>query len=152
MAGRSKIVVGFDGSEPAERALEWAAEEAKLRDAELRIVAAWEVTNTVYAYGYVPHLVPSLEEETREAAEKLLAERAEEIRKAGVEVVAEARHGQAADMLAEAAQDAALLVVGSRGHGGFAGLLLGSVSAQLAHHAPCPLVIVRGSEQGREES
>lgn len=143
MAETSRIVVGFDGSEPAQRALEWAAEEAKLRGSRLDIVAAWEVTNTVYAYGYMPNLAPSFEEETRDAAEKLLAERAEEIRKAGVEVVTQARHGQAADELAEAAKDAALLVVGSRGHGGFAGLLLGSVSAQLAHHAPCPLVIVR---------
>ena len=143
MAGTSRIVVGYDGSESAQRALEWATEEAKLRSAELEIVAAWEVTNTVYAYGYVPQILPSLEEEARKATEKLLAECAEDARKAGVEVVTQARHGQAADELAEAAENAALLVVGSRGHGGFAGLLLGSVSAQLAHHAPCPLVIVR---------
>ncbi len=143
MAEASRIVVGFDGSESAQRALDWATEEAKLRDAELDIVAAWEVTNTVYAYGYAPNLAPSFEEDARSEAENLLAERAEEVRKAGVEVKTEARRGQAADTLAEAAQGAALLVVGSRGHGGFGGLLLGSVSAQLAHHAPCPLVIVR---------
>jgi nucleotide-binding universal stress UspA family protein len=143
MADTSRIVIGYDGSESAQRALEWATEEAKLRNVELEIVAAWEFTNVVYGYGYVPQILPSLEEEARNAAEKLLAERAEDVRKAGVEVVTHARHGQAADELAEAAKDAALLVVGSRGHGGFAGLLLGSVSAQLAHHAPCPLVIIR---------
>jgi nucleotide-binding universal stress UspA family protein len=143
MAGTSRIVVGYDGSESAERALEWATEEAKVRGSQLEIVTTWEVTNVVFAYGYVPQNFPSLEEEARDAAEKLLAERAKEAKEAGVEVVTQARNGQAADELAEAASDAALLVVGSRGRGGFAGLLLGSVSAQLAHHAPCPLVIVR---------
>ena len=86
----------------------------------------------MFSYGYVP----STSVETSKAADKLLAECAEDVRKAGVEVVTQVRHGQAADELAEAAKDAGLLVVGSRGHGGFAGLLLGSVSAQLAHHAP----------------
>jgi nucleotide-binding universal stress UspA family protein len=143
MAGNARIVVGFDGSEPSERALAWATEEAKLRGAVLEIVMAWEVAGVVYAYGYVPSLLPSLEEEARDAAEKILAETAEKARAAGVEVETEARRGQAADELVEAAEGADLLVIGSRGHGGFTGLLLGSVSAQCAHHARCPLVIVR---------
>jgi nucleotide-binding universal stress UspA family protein len=143
MAGASRIVVGYDGSESARRALEWATEEARLRNTELEIVGAWQMTNVMYTYGYVPSNYALLEEDARVAAEKSLAECAEAVRKAGVEVVTQVRNGQAADELAEVAKDAGLLVVGSRGHGGFAGLLLGSVSAQLAHHAPCPLVIVR---------
>jgi nucleotide-binding universal stress UspA family protein len=143
MAGTSRIVVGYDGSESAQRALEWATEEAKLRNTELEIVGSWEMTGVMYSYGYVPSNFALLEDDARKAAEKLLAECAEDVRKAGVEVVTQVRHGQAADELAAAAKDAGLLVVGSRGHGGFAGLLLGSVSAQLAHHARCPLVIVR---------
>lgn len=143
MTGTSRIVVGYDGSESAQQALAWATEEAKLRNTELEIVASWEITSVMYSYGYVPSNFSVLEEDARKAVANMLAECAEDVRKAGVEVVTQVRHGQAADELAEAAKDAALLVVGSRGHGGFAGLLLGSVSAQLAHHAPCPLVIVR---------
>ena len=68
---------------------------------------------------------------------------AERLRARGLEVEAKVCHAQAADALIEEAKHADLLVVGSRGHGGFAGLLLGSVSQQCAQHAPCPTVIVR---------
>jgi nucleotide-binding universal stress UspA family protein len=138
------IVVGFDGSDESEKALAWATGEAKLRNAKLKLVSAWEITGLVYAYGYVPSISPSLEEEARERAQLLLDERAEQVRATtGVDVETETRQGQAADALVEAANGADLLVVGSRGHGGFTGLLLGSVSTQCAHHARCPVVIVR---------
>jgi nucleotide-binding universal stress UspA family protein len=137
------IVVGFDGSDAAEKALAWASAEAKLRSAKLKLVSAWQVTGLVYSYGYVPSVEPSLEEAARERAQLVLDEQAEQIRAAGVEVETETRQGQAADALVDASENADLLVVGSRGHGGFTGLLLGSVSTQCAHHARCPVVIVR---------
>lgn len=137
------IVVGFDGSDAAGKALIWATAEAKLRSAKLKLVSAWQVTGLVYSYGYVPAIEPSLEEAERERTQLLLDEQAEQVRAAGVEVETETRQGQAADALVDASEGADLLVVGSRGHGGFTGLLLGSVSTQCAHHARCPVVIVR---------
>ncbi|HKO75380.1 MAG TPA: universal stress protein [Gaiellaceae bacterium] len=136
------IVVGVDGSEHGERALEWAVKEAGLRGARLRLVAAWHLPPAVYSGpGYIPTAGTreSFEEPAGEAAE-VAAARA---RDAGVEADAVVREGQAAEVLVEEAANADMLVVGSRGHGGFTGLLLGSVSAQCAHHAVCPLVIVR---------
>jgi nucleotide-binding universal stress UspA family protein len=141
-AEQETIVVGVDGSEHGERALEWAIHEASLRGASLRLVAAWHLPPTVYSGpGYIPTAG------TRESFEELASEAAEaaatRARDAGVDAVTVVREGQAAEVLVEEAATADMLVVGSRGHGGFAGLLLGSVSAQCAHHAACPLVIVR---------
>jgi nucleotide-binding universal stress UspA family protein len=136
------IVVGVDGSEHGERALDWAVKEARVRGARLRLVAAWHLPPTVYSGpGYIPTVG------TRESLERFASEAADAAAKgardAGVEADSVVREGQAAEVLVEEAANADMLVVGSRGHGGFAGLLLGSVSAQCAHHALCPLVVVR---------
>ena len=130
--------------EHAQRALTWATDEAKLRGATVRLVSAWHVSAMVYgAPGFAPALSQSIDETFREVVEESAATAAEQVRSAAVDVDMSVQQGQAADVLIEAAANADLLIVGSRGHGGFAGLLLGSVSAQCAHHAPCPLVIVR---------
>lgn len=136
------IVVGVDGSEDSDRALDWAINEARLRSARLRLVAAWHIPLTVYSGpGYVPAVGSreSFEELAKEAADLAV----KRVGDTGVEADSVVREGQAAEVLLEESVGADMLVVGSRGHGGFTGLLLGSVSAQCAHHALCPLVIVR---------
>jgi nucleotide-binding universal stress UspA family protein len=135
------IVVGVDGSPGAEEALDYAVREAKEKGAALRIVSAWHVPTMAYAGGMAAPLDPETFREGAEAAARDAAARASD---AQLETVVE--EGQAADVLLEAAKDADLLVVGSRGLGGFTGLLLGSVSQQVAHYAHCPVVIVRGRE------
>jgi nucleotide-binding universal stress UspA family protein len=137
------IVVGVDGSESARAALRFAVEEARLRSARMRVVAAWHVPTTVYQGAYVPtnpSLGEELETSTRRAVEAALGELSDVAEDIVVETVV--REGQAAQILIEEAESADLLVLGSRGLGGFRGLLLGSVSQQCAHHASCPLVIV----------
>jgi nucleotide-binding universal stress UspA family protein len=138
----AKLVVGVDGSEASRHALQWASEEARLRGARLVVVHAWFIPAAV-APGLVP--VPVDPEEWRLEAEELVARELEETLGAepGVPVERVVVPGSPAAVLVEAADGADLLVVGSRGRGGFAGLLLGSVSQQAAHHAPCPVVIVR---------
>lgn len=136
------IVAGIDGSDGAALALEFAASEAKLRDSDLRIVCAWHVPVQVYAGAMV---VPDIEPEalavaTRAAAERQAAEVLDTHPDVRHQLVM--REGSAAVVLVEESQRAELLVVGSRGRGGFAGLLLGSVSQQCAVHAVCPVVIV----------
>jgi nucleotide-binding universal stress UspA family protein len=137
------IVVGTDGSPHAERALEFAAVEARRRDAVVHVVTAWHVPAAVYRPGFAPMMNPSLEESTRQAAEEIAARAAENLRAHGLDAETSVCHAQAAEALVQQAEGADLLVVGSRGHGGFSGLLLGSVSQQCAQHAPCPTVIVR---------
>jgi nucleotide-binding universal stress UspA family protein len=145
-SGTGTIVVGVDGSEHAERALDWAIEEAKLRGCGLNLVSAWHVPAAVYgSVGFAPPVDQSVQETFEEVAEKVAEAAAGRVRAAGVEAEATVRQGQAAEVLVEVAANAEMLIVGSRGHGGFAGLLLGSVSAQCAHHTPCPLVIVRSA-------
>jgi nucleotide-binding universal stress UspA family protein len=143
------IVVGVDGSEESRAALHWAVEEARLRDARIRVVHAW------WAYPALAAGTPitadawaALEESADSFVAGFVTETLGE--PDDLEIEASAIHGSAAEVLVEAAEGADLLVVGSRGHGGFAGLLLGSVSQQCAHHAVCPLVIVRGIPTGHE--
>jgi nucleotide-binding universal stress UspA family protein len=137
------IVVGVDGSEPSGDALEWALAEARLRDDVLRVVCAWDIQPIAYgAMGFIPPVDPaSSERAAEEAVAQLLDAHADAAE--GVRVERSIVQGAAADVLVEAAKDADLLVVGSRGHGGAAGLLLGSVSMRSAHLAPCPVVILR---------
>jgi nucleotide-binding universal stress UspA family protein len=134
------IVVGVDGSPNSEAALHWALAEAERRGADVLALHAWSFPPTA-SIGYVPPTplgairqaaTACLEEVVRRASGRYPSVRCEQ-------VVAE---GAAGHVLVEAAQGASLLVVGTRGRGGFAGLLLGSVSQQCAHHAPCPIVIV----------
>jgi nucleotide-binding universal stress UspA family protein len=144
------IVVGVDGSDHSKAALRWALEEARIRGASLRVVHAW------FAY---PPLVPgtpvtasdwdALRDEARAFVERFVEETIGD--PPDVEISAMAPHATAAPALVDAAEDADLLVVGSRGLGGFMGLLLGSVSRQCAQRAPCPLVIVHGTPVETEE-
>lgn len=139
------IVVGVDHSEGAKAALRFALEEAKLRRATLRVVHAWQ-----YAYvgatgfeGSYPALGGDIKE-LRETAERDLdATLRESIPETGtVEVERRVVEDRPAAALVDESRRADMVVVGSRGHGGFAGVLLGSVSQQVAHHAACPVVIV----------
>ena len=136
------IVVGIDGSEASRDALRWAYDEARMRSAALRVVHVW-----VYPYLGPRTGVHEPRELMEGDAATLLAGELEEFR-AEVpdnEVPIETRllEGSAADGLVAESRDADLVVVGTRGRGGFSSLLLGSVSAEVAHHARCPVVLVR---------
>jgi nucleotide-binding universal stress UspA family protein len=135
------IAVGVDGSSCSREALRFAVDEARLRNAALRVVTAWHVPPMAYSGGFAPVVDPREYEEYAETVGvQALAALREETE--GVDVERVTREGQAAQVLLEEARGADLLVVGSRGRGGFAGLLLGSVSQQVAHHASCPVAIV----------
>jgi nucleotide-binding universal stress UspA family protein len=144
-----RIVVGVDGSPSARQALKWAIRQAELTGAGVDAVIAWHYPVMASGYGWVP---PSAMEDTDFAAiaEKVLAaEIAESVDPAAsVRLATVVREGNAAEVLLDAADGADLLVLGSRGHGGFAGALLGSVSQHCAHHAPCPIVIIRAPRRG----
>jgi nucleotide-binding universal stress UspA family protein len=144
-----RIVVGIDGSETAKLAARWAASEAKLRDADLMFVCAWEVPAQTFGFGYTA-IPEALVGDLAKGAEATLADALEKVRSESPEVSVEtaAVEGQPARVLLDASEDAGLLVVGSRGLGGFRDLLLGSVSQQCAHYAKCPVVIVRHMKEG----
>jgi nucleotide-binding universal stress UspA family protein len=142
----SVIVVGVDHSPGAKEALRFALEEAQLRRATLRAVHAWQFgyIGATGMEGALPAVGGELHEFRDAAAAALDATLREAIPDPGeVEVERRVVEGAPAAVLVEESRDADLLVVGSRGHGGFAQLLLGSVSQQCAHHAECPVIIVR---------
>lgn len=146
------IVVGVDGSACARAALRFALHEARIRGARLRAVSVWHVPLGAYGAGFAP-TPESLVDDCEEAARDVLEQALEEIGDSGgIEVEQVVREGHPAHVLVEEARQAELLVVGSRGLGGFRELLLGSVSQQCAHHARCPVVIVRahGDDAGEE--
>ena len=139
------VVVGVDDSPGARAALAWAADEAGRLDERLVLVHGWDAPSVVPPGGPVfePLPVGTHPEQSRVLTDRLVAELAE----AGHDLP-EIEH-RAIDLppsqaLIHAAKSARLLVVGSRGRGGFTGLLLGSVSQQSLHHAPCPIVVVPG--------
>jgi len=141
-------VVGVGGSGCARDALTRAATEAALRGARLRIVCAWEVSTTVYGGGFSPTIDESTLAGFRASAEDVVRDAVAEVGRLqpSVSCEGEAVEGQPADVLLDQARNASLIVVGNRGHGGFASLLLGSTSQQVVHHATCPVLVVRGAE------
>ncbi len=138
------IVVGVDGSRSSQEALRWAAYLAVKLGAPIHAVAAWapvaEWVPTVLGGNTLP-----VDWRPQEIAEGILADTVREIiGDAAVQVTQSAIPGGAARVLLEQSEGARMLVVGSRGHGGFAGLLLGSVSGAVAEHAKCPVLVVHG--------
>jgi nucleotide-binding universal stress UspA family protein len=139
------VVVGVDDSKSARAALRFALEEARMRGATLRAVHAWEFNYPGAAGVEGSYAIPGFDlDSLRQAAMAALeAIVAEAIPVTGdVDVVRWVVEGAAGSVLIDESRDAKLLVVGSRGRGGFAGLLLGSVSQQCAYHARCPVVII----------
>jgi nucleotide-binding universal stress UspA family protein len=146
VAGR--IVVGVDGSEAAAAALRFAVEEAKLREATLVTVFAWTFVPpaAVGEPGVIPMAATTLMDDLdaeRTAADRLLDEALDGTSVGGLTVERVVSEGSPGDVLLDAAADADLVVVGSRGRGGIKSALLGSVSSHVAHHSRCPVVIVR---------
>jgi len=144
----SHVVVGVDGSECSKPALRFAIEEAALRGESVRAVCAWQVPVALYAgSAYAATVEPEIySRSARDAARQQVDEAVGTGAKVKVELVV--REGGAAQVLVEESAKASMLVVGSRGHGGFAGLLLGSVSQQCAAHARCPVTIVHDDTAG----
>jgi nucleotide-binding universal stress UspA family protein len=138
------MVVGVDGSEGGTAALEFAAGEAAFRGARLRIVSVWEVPVAAYGGGFAPPLDTAVWDAFRVAAQQVADEALASVQKLQPSLEAETQvvQGQPALVLLEQAADAALIVVGRRGLGGFRSLLLGSVSQQVVQHATCPVVVV----------
>jgi nucleotide-binding universal stress UspA family protein len=135
-------VVGVDDSRGARAALAWAAQHAAATGGRLRVIHAYE-----FPIAWIDDRAPELlkwtqraRREAEEAAERVVSDVLEPGQREGVEV--EVVEGSPADVLHDQSREAAVVVVGSRGRGGFAGLLLGSVSQRVAQHAVCPVVIV----------
>ncbi len=128
------IVVGYDGSKGSQTALDWAVREATMRSAGLCIVRVWSYPD----YGALDEQWDIAQEELEKELEGVM------VNAGGLRWQAVAVKGTPAKVLVDHSVDADLLVVGSRGHGGFVGLLLGSVANQVSNHAKVPVVIVRG--------
>lgn len=151
MAGR--IVVGIDGSPESAAALRWAVEEARLREARVEAVHAWNYVpmTTTADSGLVPMAwteSTELMDATHEAAGRAAEEQVETVLGAGHDVAVTLVQGDASDALLESAKGADLLVVGNRGRGALKEALLGSTSGRVADRAPCPVVIVRAPADG----
>ena len=137
------LVVGYDGSDGSERALQWAVEEAKLRAVPLQIVVVWEEPVVDMGFGGGAIIDPTLAEVMKERGEQIAEQARVLVADSGLEVSAEAMVGPAASALVEASEHADLLVTGSHSKRGVAEILLGSTSSQVATHSKCPTVVVR---------
>jgi nucleotide-binding universal stress UspA family protein len=149
MTGQERrIVVGVDGSDSSKAALRWAIRQAKLTSGSVDAVTVWRFPS---AYGWVPSPdeIPDLEAAAKSTLIAALAEVSG--LEPGVAVRPVVTEGDAAGALLHAARGADLLVVGSRGHGGVASALLGSVGMRCVLHAPCPVLVFRGGTEIGEE-
>jgi nucleotide-binding universal stress UspA family protein len=139
-----RIVVGVDGFESSKAALRWAIHQARLTGAVVEAITAWQVPAGT---GWVP--ATGLPDYRSDAA-AILGEAMAEMCAVDpdVQVCPRVVEGRAGQVLVEAAKSADLLAVGSRGHAGLAEALLGSVGQYCVHHAPCPVLIIRGKYEG----
>lgn len=130
------VVVGIDASEAAGAALRWAAEYADKFELPLEAVIAWDM-GPYYGYPAI-----DVDRDAEKRAHKALADTIRDVLGEDAVVTQRVLRGQTAPVLLEAGKSAALLVVGTRGHGAFAGMLLGSVSQHCVQHATCPVVVI----------
>jgi nucleotide-binding universal stress UspA family protein len=141
-AVRPRIVVGVDGSPESKQALRWAAQLAGLTGANIDVVTAWQYPVS-FGWAAVPYdgsFSPDVEKALVAAVDEVFGERRP------TNVALTVREGNATAVLLAESKGALMLVVGSRGHGGFAGLMLGSVSAHVAEHAHVPVLVVHGDQ------
>lgn len=133
------VIVGVDGAQDSVRALQWAAAYARAFDAPLHILTAFDIP-TVYG----PYAMAGWEnsDSLKEAARDMLAETVRTTLTENAEAEQSVLQGHPAEVLVNASQGAQLVVVGSRGRGGIAGMLLGSVSQHVVAHAHCPVVVM----------
>ncbi len=140
----NRVIVGVDGSEPSKHALRWAQFIAHASGSTLEVIAAWQPFPSGWV-GVGWAAMPSGFNPAQDAEKSLTATVDEvfgEDRPAGLKLTV--REGNAAQVLLEASAGARMLVVGSRGHGGFTGLLIGSVSSACTEHATCPVLVLHG--------
>ncbi|WP_448808039.1 universal stress protein [Agromyces bauzanensis] len=140
-SGPPAVIVGVDGSDSSLAALRYAADLAPKLGLRVRALAVWNYPSFLYG-GYYPQMDWTPEDD----AQRIVTRSAEEV--FGPQppewFATRTRQGRPAEVLIDESQHAEMLVVGSRGHGGFTGLLLGSVSAAVAEHAHCPVLVVHG--------
>ena len=145
MAGINRIVVGVDGSDSSREALRWAYDEAAHHGASITAVSCWHppALPMTPPYGSIPPegYVSQPKQDALDLLERFVADL--DVREPAVDVRTSVEEGNPAKVLIERSVEADLVVVGSRGHGGFKGMLLGSVSQHLVAHAECPVVVVR---------
>jgi nucleotide-binding universal stress UspA family protein len=139
-----RIVAGVDGSPSSLAALRWAVRQAEFTGATVDAVIAWHYPVLAVPIGPAPVAMLETADFEKGADETISDAISAAVGTSRVPVSAQVKEGNAAQVLLDAAAGADLLVVGSRGHGGFAEALLGSVSQHCVHHAPCAVVIVRG--------
>lgn len=137
------ILVGHDGSECAQDAVRWAADLAHRADLDLHVLRAWSMTTAPRPATWTPGYVPPMEDYAAAVHDELQRHVAAAGLDPAVRVACHVAHHAPARALIGAAAGADLVVVGARGRGGFAGLVLGSTSDQVVHHAPCPVTVVR---------
>jgi nucleotide-binding universal stress UspA family protein len=148
-----RIVAGVDGSPSSVGALRWAIRQAGLTGATVDAVIAWQYPAAAAGYGWAPIGMDQAGGfDFKEISQKTLADAVSNTLDpaSDVQVRSLSAEGNPAQVLLNAAAGADLLVVGSRGHGGFAEALLGSVSQHCVQHAPCPVVVIRGQDLGNE--
>lgn len=143
--GERMIVVGIDGSPSSREALCWAVRQAALTGSVVDAVIAWHDPSSYDGYGWL-----IADTSYAEDAAKTLSGTVDSVITAGSGVTVRQRvvEGHPAQVLLDAADSADLLVVGSRGHGGFARMLLGSVSQHCVEHSSCPVLVIRGQQDG----
>ncbi len=144
--GAFEIVVGFDGSEHSQTALNLAMEEARLRNGRLRLVTVWSEPALAWFPAMLETAAGQLAalDSPERSAETVQAEALKIAGQEGTTATGVIVHSDSpASAILDAAHHADLVVVGARGHGGFAGLHLGSVATQVINHAPCPVLVAR---------